>query len=503
MSTQNEIAALLRQGIELARANNRAAAREKFERVVELDENNEKGWMWLASVVDSEDERRVCLANVLHINPSNEKARQALDKLNQRQKEQIAQEEVAPGITRRQLTFVLGGGVLIIVILIVGLLAITVSNSQASAAATANAIALVQTSTAEVIYATGTAFAATETQLAIATPTPTPTPTPDIPTLPPTWTPTPEPTMPPTRERLPPPTGLTGYLAAWSGRDILNNGFLPVGFFNFDAGGQFIRTGNELGRNPRLFPNGQRMVYTRYDQLLFSTVIEAVNLNGTQTETLNDRFLGQGVLDTQQPSYSADGTSVVFVGRPQDGQTLQVFLLSLLDRPPGPNAPSPLRRMTNDAATYSFPSISPDGRQIAVIRNDTDAANPGRDIVIIDIATGSQFPITSDRDTFIETHPRWSPDGSQIVYAVAPGSDPNNFDIFVINSRGTGSPSFLYRDPSSSSLHPVISRDGRYLAFSSNRTGSWDIFIYDLQTQMLTQLTDSPEDDYPSDWWQP
>ena len=109
MSTSNDIAELLRKGIEAAREGNKRQARELFEQVVELDEKNEKGWFWLASVVDTDDERRICLSNVLHINPNNERAKRALDALQAKAKEQKApsrEEEVVAGVTRRQMTLI-------------------------------------------------------------------------------------------------------------------------------------------------------------------------------------------------------------------------------------------------------------------------------------------------------------------------------------------------------------------------------------------------------------
>lgn len=501
MST-NEIAEILKQGIEDTRAGRRADAREKFERVVELDENNEKGWFWLASVVDTDEERRICLANVIHINPNNDRARKALDALSTKQKEVIAQEEVMPGITRRQLTLIAGGGAFIVVTLIIILLIVTVGGNQRSADATAQVVAAVQTNTAEVIYSTGTAEAATATQLAIATPTPEPTATSDRPTLPPAWTATPEATVPPTAESLPPPSGVTGILSAWSGRDLRSNDYLPVGYFNFDSSLQFQQIGTELGKDVNLFPTGQRIAYTRYDSLLFSSTLDAVNLNGTQAESLADRWTGAGILSPEQPSFSPDGQSIVFVGNSQDApQISQVFLLTLLDLPPDAARSAAVRNLSNDNINYSYPRFSPEGNRIVAVRNDT-LGGTGTDIVVIDVATGGKIPVSSDQGSFIETMPRFSPDGTQIVYAVAPRTEPDNNDIFITRADGGGSPTPLMRSPAND-IYPVISRDGRYLAFSSDRNGNWDIYILDINTQELFQLTNSPdEEDYPGDWWQ-
>lgn len=502
--SQNEVQALLQQGIEAARSGDRAAARELFERVVEMDQNNEKGWFWLASVVDTDEEKRICLTNVLHINPGNERARQAMDVLERQKKEAIKKEEVAPGITRGQLTLVLGGAIVFILVVVAVLLAVTSSNHAQNVARTEAAIAAAATGTEQhnllFLYPTLTSEAATATQFAIATPTPEPTNTPNIATLPPTFTPTPEPTATPTRAVLPPPTGLRGNLAGWSGRDVQNNGFLEVGYYALEGNLLFNRVGSEVGRNVSFFPNGQRIVYTRYDELSFSTVLESVNINGTQQETLSDRWFGTGVgiIGAEQPRVGSDSLSVVFVGRPQnDPNNRHVFILSLAGTPPGQ---SPVRQITNDDADYSYPMLSPDGRRIVAVRNLRNANPAGIDIVVIDVATGAKVPVTNDYNTTIETQPRWSPDGSQIVYASQVANEPNNYDIVVRASDGTGSPILLIRDPANDQ-HPVLSPDGRYLAFSSNRNGAWDIYIFNIITGELSQLTDSQFEDYPSDWW--
>jgi tetratricopeptide (TPR) repeat protein len=70
-------------GIAAAKAGREAEAREHLMRVVELDERNEQGWLWLSSVVETLDDKRLCLENVLSINPSNSHALSGLRWLEQ------------------------------------------------------------------------------------------------------------------------------------------------------------------------------------------------------------------------------------------------------------------------------------------------------------------------------------------------------------------------------------------------------------------------------------
>ncbi len=76
--SEQESAEMLRQGIAAARAGRKEEAREALLQVVELDEQNEQAWLWLSSTVDSAEEKRICLENVLTINPGNTHAQAGL-----------------------------------------------------------------------------------------------------------------------------------------------------------------------------------------------------------------------------------------------------------------------------------------------------------------------------------------------------------------------------------------------------------------------------------------
>ena len=68
----------LDQAIVAAKAGRRGEARRLLEAVLAVDERNEQAWLWLSGVVDDDEERIICLENVLTINPHNEAARRGL-----------------------------------------------------------------------------------------------------------------------------------------------------------------------------------------------------------------------------------------------------------------------------------------------------------------------------------------------------------------------------------------------------------------------------------------
>jgi len=73
---------LLKQGITALKSGQKAQARSLLEQVVQQDERNELAWLWLSGAVDTDEERRLCLENVLLINPDNDIAKQGIKQLN-------------------------------------------------------------------------------------------------------------------------------------------------------------------------------------------------------------------------------------------------------------------------------------------------------------------------------------------------------------------------------------------------------------------------------------
>jgi len=63
------------------KSGNKTEARTLLERALEIEEYNEDAWMWLSAAVDTPEEQRTCLENVLVINPENEQAQKGLAKL--------------------------------------------------------------------------------------------------------------------------------------------------------------------------------------------------------------------------------------------------------------------------------------------------------------------------------------------------------------------------------------------------------------------------------------
>ena len=500
MSEDQDIRQLLREGIEAARAGDKATARDRFEQVTELDESNEQAWFRLAAVVESDEERQVCLENVLHINPDNERARQILDRLEARQEEASSGDDIIPGVSRSQLMLIAGGGGLVVVVLLI-LVLVLVGNSNSQRAAEEQA-------TQDSINATNVAFAQ-ETEVAATQAAqevlPTATRVSELPTeIPATETPT----ATPTEIRLPfPPADVRGSLVGWGGRDVLSNDALEPRLYRIQDAGEFSLISSDLGRDVRFANSSSRVIYTRYFPATFDFGIEAVNINGTQAEFIETISIA---IKAEQPDACSVANRVVFTGVPEGGPTdssfdidppRQVFIIDLDVAAENVEGNTGIIRLTNDEATYSYPAFSPDCNRVAVVRDDVNSAQAGADVYVIDVATRTLLAVTTDLTTFVETTPRWSPDGNQLIFAAAQANDQANHDIVLVNADGTGVPSVLVRTPADEIL-PVFSPDGQYLAYSSNQENVYNIYISPLVDEQVWQLTSADEDVFVGGWTQ-
>jgi hypothetical protein len=78
LGTQRDLAPYLQKAIAAAKAGQKKQAREQLLDIVEADQSNEVAWFWLYQVIDRHDDKRLCLENLLTINPRNEWAQQEL-----------------------------------------------------------------------------------------------------------------------------------------------------------------------------------------------------------------------------------------------------------------------------------------------------------------------------------------------------------------------------------------------------------------------------------------
>jgi uncharacterized repeat protein (TIGR01451 family) len=136
------------------------------------------------------------------------------------------------------------------------------------------------------------------------------------------------------------------------------------------------------------------------------------------------------------------------------------------------------------------PKWSPDGTKIVF-----DATVAGNDDIYVMNADGSGLK----RLTYtaaVDENASWSPDGTHIVFDS--NRDQGFYEIYRMNADGSG---VTRLTDVGSDLMPAYSPDGSKIAFTTNRDGNWEIYSMNADGSQPTDLTNNPADDfYPPSW---
>ena len=261
-------------------------------------------------------------------------------------------------------------------------------------------------------------------------------------------------------------------------------------------------------------------------RILYESVIDdqsevmLINEDGTALTRVTDNPAYDGM-----SSWTPDGEILFVSNRAHDGQDREgegrggdVYLMAADG--------SDIRRITTDAAGYSFLQLSPDGRwigfdasrrgefaQVWVMGVDGDGVRQvspsefdegyvswtadSRALVYDsfrdgppEIYRGSIETGEVTRLTHLEAHigdPRMSPDGSLLSLESGRDGDP---EIYVTNSDGS-QPRRLTHNPADDRA-PAISHDNQRVVFSSDRDGEregFEVWVMDIDGSNLQKLT--------------
>jgi TolB protein len=142
----------------------------------------------------------------------------------------------------------------------------------------------------------------------------------------------------------------------------------------------------------------------------------------------------------------------------------------------------------NQRGSNSAPAWSPDGKYLAVV-----LTKDGVSQIYTVNPDGSNLKRLT-RSSAINTEPSFSGDGKFIYFTSDQGGSPQ---VYRIRSDGSGSPERI-TFTGGFNARPMVSPDGKQLAYVARRDNNFVICIMNLETRQEVVVSNGPKDDSPS-----
>lgn len=206
------------------------------------------------------------------------------------------------------------------------------------------------------------------------------------------------------------------------------------------------------------------------------------------------RQLTEGAGFFADPAYSPDGETIVFSFSPvPESDPAWRMQLAVM----GADGSDPRPLLSPDLAGVDWePVFSPDGSQIVFTRDMEQESGVVSAIHVVN-ADGTEVRQLTPFDDYVE-HPRWSPDGTTVIYNIEAqrgGLDEDRNGIWTVPASG-GDPTHLL--PTNEELHafkPTYSPDGTRILFGcAHRTGlNEDLCVMKADGREVEIVVETPE----------
>lgn len=227
------------------------------------------------------------------------------------------------------------------------------------------------------------------------------------------------------------------------------------------ANARRVTNHNSISIKPKMSPDGNKIAYLSFkDRYCFLYIY--------------DRRTGQSVPLSKEvglnsaPSWAPDGNTLALT-LSKDGNT-EIYLRNA----DGSN----LRRVTRNKDGDTSPTFSPDGNRIAFVSDRGGTPQ----IFAMDIDGGNVTRLSYQGGSSFD--PVWSPCGRYIAYVAQIRGE--GFELYVMNSDGSNARR-LTESPGINES-PSWSPDSRHIIFSSNRTGSSQLWAVNLDSGFVRQI---------------
>jgi serine/threonine protein kinase len=234
-----------------------------------------------------------------------------------------------------------------------------------------------------------------------------------------------------------------------------------------------LTNGNSDNVRPSFSPDGTQIVF-QSNRGGGRAGLYVMNADGTNLRALN-RTDGNPI-EADSPTWSPDGSKIAFQANRDGGEQIHVYTV----------ASGEMVQLTRSSNNVS-PSWSPDSTRIAFQSDRTG----GQQIFVMDVDGRNPAQLTIGQTNSL--FPSWSPDGRTIAYSSFEG---NTYKLYTMSASGQDVKKLTDGGGDSGDQNPSWSPNGQHLIFASTRTSSENrLYVVEVATGRVQPVTSGrPQD---------
>ena len=207
--------------------------------------------------------------------------------------------------------------------------------------------------------------------------------------------------------------------------------------------------------------------------------------------SINNQDSGLLAIDSYDPNWSSNGDTVVFAEETQfHGYYSQIAIYDLNSKA--------ITKLTNDTTYYYNPSFSPSDDKILYQSNKNRPDINSTNIWMMDLSTyKTELIIDLSKTNFVNvSRPDWMDENNFIFQGTNSNSKTSIYKSSILTKEIEPLIESKWNDYNAS-----VSPDANQIAFISDRSGSEQLWAYNLQTKEFKQLTGYDDSEYFDGNW--